>query len=113
MNTALIAVSCVLALAWLPLAVRFNRGWRYRRNPVSLAICAAMLLFTYTNVLFAFTLADQTTWRFFAVATHVFDVVVVVNFYIAFRWSDRKFVDARRATYSVPPTNSASTPRGS
>lgn len=113
MTALLIGVSCVLALAWLPLALRFKRGWTNRRNPVSLAICAAALLFAYTNVLFAFTLASQTSWSFFAIATHVFDTAVVVNFYAAFRWSDRRFVDARQNTYSVPPTNSASTPRSS
>jgi len=111
-NIPLAVVSSVLAASWLPLALRFSRGWKNRRNPVSLAICAAALLFSYTNVLFALALLGETTWRFFAVATHVFDVVVVVNFYIAFKWSDRKFVDARRE-YSVPPTNTTSTPRRS
>lgn len=112
MDTVLIATSCLLAVAWIPLAVRFNRGWRSRKNPVSLAICAATLLFTYTNVLFAFALAHETTWNFFAVATHVIDFVVVVNFYVAFRWSDKRFAEARRE-YSIPPTNTTSTPRSS
>jgi hypothetical protein len=111
-STALLIASCVLAVAWLPLAARFNRGWRTRKNPVSLAICAAALLFAYTNVLFAFALAGQASWEFSAIATHAFDAVVVVNFYVAFRWSDRRFADERRE-YSVPPTNSTSTPRSS
>lgn len=109
-------VSCVLALAWLPLAARFNQGWKSRKNPVSLAICAAMLLFSYTNVLFAFALAGQSSWNFFAIATHVFDFVVVVNFYICFRWSDKKFHSERageRDSGSIPVPNSTSTPRGS
>lgn len=113
MTAVLIVISSVLAIAWFPLALRFKRGWTNRRNPVSLAICAATLLFAYTNLLFALALGGQTTWNFFAGATHAFDIVVVVNFYVAFRWSDRRFVDARRGTYSVPPTNTASTPRGS
>ncbi len=113
MTLVLIVISGVLAIAWLPLAWKFNLGWRNRRNPVSLAICAAALLFAYTNILFALTLSEQTTWHFFAIATHIFDVIVVVNFYVAFRWSDRKFVDARRSTYTVPPMNNSGTPRGS
>lgn len=112
MKLALIIAASVLALAWLPLAVRFSRGWKTRKNPVSLAICAAMLLFAYTEVLFAFAISGETTLRFFAVATHVFNAIVVVNFYVAFRWSDTKFVNARRG-YSVPPTNTTSTPRRS
>lgn len=112
MNTVLIILSGALALAWLPLALRFNSGWRARRNPVSLAICASVLLFAYTNGLFALALAGWTTWRFFATAWHVFGVVVVVNFYVAFRWSEKRFPDAR-STYSIPPTNVSSTPRRS
>lgn len=112
MKLALILSSSVLALVWLPLAIRFKRGWETRKNPVSLAICAAMLLFTYTHVLFAFAIAGETSWRFFSVATHVFNAIVVVNFYAAFRWSDKKFADTRR-NYSVPPTNTTSTPRRS
>ena len=110
MNEALIVLSSALALAWLPLAFRFKRGWSNRRNPVSLAICAAVLLFAYTNALFALALAEWTSWSFFAVAWHAFGVVVVVNFYVAFKWSDRRFPEARRG-YSVPPTNATSTPR--
>lgn len=112
MNILLIIASCVLAIAWIPLAVRFNRGWRTRRNPVSLAICAAALLFAYTNVLSALALSGLTTWEFFEVAWHVFSAAVVINFYVCFRWSDNKFVNARRE-YSVPPTNTTSTPRSS
>lgn len=112
MNTVLIFTSCMLAAAWLPLAARFNRGWKSRKNPVSLAIAAAALLFAYTNVLFAFALIGQASWEFSAIATHAFDFVVVINFYVAFRWSDTKFTEARRQ-YSIPPTNSASTPRRS
>jgi len=118
MNSLLIFLSGALALAWIPLALRFQRGWRTRKNPVSLAICAATFQFTYVNILFALALQGETTWRFYAVATHAFEIIIVANFYIAFRWSDRKFIDARRehqeqSHYSVPPTNTKNTPRAS
>ncbi len=105
MNETLVVLSCALALAWLPLAVRFNRGWKTRRNPVSLAISAAMCLFVYTNILFVLALLEQTTWRFFVIATHAFDAIVVANFYVAFRWANKRFPDSRTNSYSVPPTN--------
>ena len=91
MNAALIIASGALALMWIPLALRFNRGWKTRRNPVSLAICAAILLSVYGNIMYALAVADVTTWRFFAMATHVFEAIVIGNFYVAFRWSDKKF----------------------
>ena len=110
MTTLLVIASCVLSIAWLPLAVRFNRGWKNRKNPVSLAICIAILMFAYTNALFVLALTDQITWAFFAIATHIFSVFAVGNFYACFYWSDKKFQDTRRA-YSVPPTNTTNTPR--
>ena len=112
MKLALIITAGVLTLAWLPLAIRFNRGWKTRRNPVSLAICAAILLYAYTDVMYVLAVSDATSWRFFAVATHIFEAVVVANFYVAFRWSDKKFENARRE-YTIPPTNATSTQRRS
>lgn len=108
--SGLVVVSCVLALAWLPIAVRFNRAWKDRKNPVSLAICAAVLLFAYTNILFAFALSSRSSWDFFAVATHVFDAIVVINFYVCFRWSDKKFHGTRDSD-SIPTPDTSSTPR--
>lgn len=109
MTEVLVITSFLLAAAWLPLAVKFRRGWQSRHNPVSLAICVAILCFAYTDVMFALAIADWTTWRFFAVSTHITSLVTVVNFYAAFRWSDTKYPDARRrradGSYSIPPTN--------
>jgi hypothetical protein len=115
MKVALTAVTIALAIAWIPLAWRFLRGWRNRKNPVSLAICAALCLFTYTNVLLALELNDGASWEFFAIATRVFDVIVVVNFYVAFKWSAKRFPEARShpAEYTVPPMNATNTPRES
>ena len=115
MKLTLTVLSIVLAIAWLPLAWRFLRGWRNRKNPVSLAICAALCLFTYTNVMLALELNDGESWEFFTIATRAFDVIVLVNFYVAFKWSAKKFPDARSYTadYSVPPMNVTSTPRKS
>lgn len=114
MTTALVVASIVLAIAWLPLAVRFLRGWRNRKNPVSLAICAALCLFAYTNVMFALVVIEGASLQFLAIATHAFELVVITNFYIAFKWSAKRFPDARThpPEYSVPPMNSTNTPRG-
>jgi len=114
MTIALVVASIVLAIAWLPLAVRFLRGWRNRKNPVSLAICAALCLFAYSNIMFALVLIDGASLRFLAVATHTFELVVLANFYVAFKWSAKKFPDARTSKppeYTVPPMNTSNTSR--
>jgi hypothetical protein len=37
--------------------------------------------------------------------TTLFNGFVVVNFYLSFHWSNQRFPNARRGSYSVPPTN--------
>lgn len=110
MTETLVAVSLLLALAWVPIALRFRRGWAYKKNPISLAISAAMALYVYSNTLFAIALLGNTSWRFFITATHLFDAAVVINFYIAFRWADKEFPESR-GHYSIPPMNTTNTPR--
>lgn len=110
MQVLLIIWTFLLAVLWIPLAAKFLHSWRTRRNPVSLAICATTLLFTYANCMYILALLGETTWRFYAIATRGFEFVVAVNFFIAFRWSDTKFAGNRR-TDSIPPqTKSTSEP---
>ncbi len=110
MQPFLVALACALSLAWLPIAYKFQASWRARKNPVSLAICATALLLAYSNIIFGFAVMGETTWRFYAIATHVFELVIVVNFYVSFQWANRKFPGNRRSD-SAPPSNTTSTPR--
>lgn len=95
MPIVLIIASCILALAWVPVAFHFNKGWKVRRNPVSLAIWLMVLFCSYTNILFVLALLDQTSWQFFSLATHAVDMVILINFYLAFHWEAKKFGDQR------------------
>jgi hypothetical protein len=115
MSILLAAALLTLAVVWLPLAWRFLRGWRNRKNPVSLAICAAIGLSVYVNIMMALALTEHTSWEFFIIATRLFDLVVIVNFYVAFHWSKKRFPNARRTPheYSIPPTNTTTIPRSS
>lgn len=110
MIAALIVTSSALVLAWAPLARRFSRDWFARKNPVSLAFCAYALLAIYTNALCVLALTGNASWKFVMIATHIFEAVVVANFYAAFKWSDDK-LGGIRGVYSVPPPNTESTPR--
>lgn len=91
-------VTAVLAVAWVPLFFRFLRGWRHRKNPVSLAICAMISYLIYTNVIAAFTTLGMGSWRTERQLTLLFNGLVLINFYLSFRWSEQRFPDARRAT---------------
>lgn len=104
MKSLLVIWALMLAIAWVPLALKFQRSWRGRKNPVSLAICLVVLLFIYSNLVFTLAVTGQTTWRFYAVATRSFEVAAIVNFYIAFRWSDARFGGTRKSDDSPPPS---------
>lgn len=103
MQSALVIMAFVLALAWLPLVWKFQTGWRNRRNPVSLAICATLLALAYKNVVFAFALKGEASWRFFGRATLIFDAVAIVNFYVSFYWANKKFPTQRKPSDTSPP----------
>jgi hypothetical protein len=100
-----VIVPAALALAWIPLLVRFLRGWRSRKNPVSLAICATISALIYSNVTTALTAMGQGAWETVRLLTMMVNVFVIVNFYLSFHWSSQRFPDARKNSYSIPPMN--------
>ncbi len=100
-----VIASAALALAWIPLFRRFHRGWKNRKNPVSLAICAMISLAIYGNVMGVLLALGMGDWWTVRVLSLTLDAFVIANFYLSFRWSDQRFPDARRGSYSVPPTN--------
>lgn len=91
----IILLSGLLALTWIPILLRFVRSWRARRNPVSLAICGIILLSIYSNVLTiaVYALDGEPVWA--AIATHAFNALICLNFYLAFEWTKKRFPDAR------------------
>lgn len=103
MKFVIVLWALALAVGWLPLAWKFHRAWTKRKNPVSLAICLVMVLFAYQNAMFILAVQGETTWRFYSIATRSFEVIAIANFFIAFRWSDAKFADARRSDTSQSP----------
>jgi len=100
-----VIASLALAVAWIPLFLRFLRGWKNRKNPVSLAICATISFLIYVNVMTATVALKLGDWQTVRILNLFFDGLVVVNFYVSFHWSNQRFPDARRSNYSVPPTN--------
>jgi hypothetical protein len=100
-----VIASFALSVAWVPLLVRFLRGWRSRRNPVSLAICATISALIYGNVTTALTAMGQGAWETVRTLTIAVNAFVVLNFYLSFHWSGQRFPDARRGSYSIPPMN--------
>ena len=91
----LISVSAVLTLVWVPILLRFVRAWQARHNPISLAICGIILLSIYSNILTIAVYLYESEPAWAAYATHSFNALICLNFYLAFLWSNKKFPDSR------------------
>jgi hypothetical protein len=84
----------VVALAWIPVLLRFFRSWRARGNPISLAICVMITRAIYVPVYLTTTL--PLSWP---IATMVaIDVITCATFYTTIHYASKKFPDTRSGT---------------
>jgi hypothetical protein len=103
LKVAIIAVSALLALAWIPVGLHFWRAWKRRGSPLSLAICALIGYPIFTNASTYIFLTGEE-----AVTVQVMigaNLLLFLNFLLCFRWQKKTFPDARtRATgFTDPP----------
>jgi O-antigen/teichoic acid export membrane protein len=89
----LTGVAGVLTAAWLPIAFRFLRRWKYHRHPVGLAICLLILLVAYFNWIVISLLLQLVEPNMARVGAMVVEGVVVLVFYLSFWWGDKRFPD--------------------
>jgi hypothetical protein len=87
-----LASASAVALAWIPVFLRFVRSWRARSNPISLAICVLIASVIYTPVYVAS--AFPVGWPTATVIA--INTITCATFYITFRYANRKFPDTRR-----------------
>mgnify|MGYP001591707496 CR=1 FL=1 len=86
----------VVALAWIPIMLKFFRAWRQRSNPVSLAICGLIVFVVYSNVVMIATYLTQGNMAAAFASAWGFNTLSCINFYFAFRWADKHFNTARQ-----------------
>lgn len=94
-----VAVSIVLAAAWVPVAIFFWRSWKRRRTPLSLAICGVVSYPIYTNVSAAVLMKNEPVWAFTSLA--VINAAVLINFYLCYQSQRRTFPEMPSP---VPPS---------
>lgn len=103
MSVALLCLSALLALAWLPILLQFFKNWRGRNNPISLAICfvvafAIYLCFQPFLAIFGSSADPAVT----ALSIQAANTVTCLFFHISFGWAKRKFGPEDRQTSSSP-----------
>lgn len=89
MGVALLALSALLALAWLPILLNFFRNWRGRSNPISLAIVFIVFFAIYISIV-PFVGAEQDPVVMMCVVQGV-NAVTCLFFHISFRWARKRW----------------------
>lgn len=99
MSSTLAMVLCsicfVAALAWVPILLKFFRTWRARKNPVSFAIITVIALCMYCSLTGIWFFTGQASPMMAITAIVIGELVVCVNFHVAFAISDARFPSAR------------------
>lgn len=90
MNIALLCLSAVLALAWLPILVKFFRNWRSRANPISLAICFIVAFACYICAIPFVGLGPDPIVT--AVVIQAVNAVTCLFFHVAFGWARKRWI---------------------
>jgi hypothetical protein len=93
---AYIIVSAASVILWLPIIFRFYKSWIARRNPVSLAICAAILLIMWTALAGIWIVAGSVNHGMVILVSTGMSAAVAMYAHVAFFWSSRRFPDARK-----------------
>jgi uncharacterized membrane protein HdeD (DUF308 family) len=85
------AAAIAVALAWIPVGLRFVRSWRARGNPISLAICVLIVQALYAPIYLVTTF--PASWPIATVIA--INGISCATFYVAIHYASRKFPDTR------------------
>jgi hypothetical protein len=92
---AYIIIAAISILLWLPILGRFYRSWADRRNPVSLAICSAILLITWTSAADLWIVTDTVNPDIVVLVSTGFSAASSLYAHAAFYWAKRHFSNSR------------------
>lgn len=95
MVLAYLIASVISVGLWTPIFLQFYRSWTKRRNPISLAICAAIGLIIWSALAGMWIVTGRIQVNVFIFATTAVSALVAVYAHIAFYWSKKKFNDSR------------------
>lgn len=90
-----VVAATVSVALWLPIFAQFLRSWRNRRNPISLAVCASIMLIMWTSLGGIWVAINRIENNVFLLTTVMLSMVVSLYSHLAFFWSNRRFVDER------------------
>jgi hypothetical protein len=96
MVTAYFVMAGLGVVLWLPILLRFYKSWLGRHNPISLAICATIMLLVWAMVAGAWVVTGSLSACIIALVSAGMSTAVAAYAHLAFYWSARKFPDKRK-----------------
>jgi hypothetical protein len=81
---------------WTPILLRFYRSWLGRHNPISLAICAIILLLLWLTVSGVWLATGNMRGDVVALCGVAMSSLVAAFAHLAFYWSSKKFPESRK-----------------
>ena len=93
METCLLILAGLQAVAWLPVFARFFASWRARRNPISLAICAMVAMIAYAGAAPYWLRLNR--WQLVGGCMAGLSLAVCAGFYVSAARARSRFPDER------------------
>ncbi len=95
MISAYIILTLVSVSLWLPILRRFYKSWMGRRNPVSLAICAMIMMAMWAAVAGVWLICASVSAPVVMFTTTGLSSGVAVFAHFSFHWAQRRFPENR------------------
>lgn len=81
---------------WVPILLKFYRNWIHRRNPISLAICAAITLLMWLAIAGIWSVSGEVSSEVVTFASAAISAVVALYANFTFYWAKKKFDEDRK-----------------
>lgn len=95
MTTFYIVLAVVTVSVWIPALLKFFRTWKARKNPISLAICTAILLIMWEAIGRIWEITGAVNSSAAMIAFTCLSTCVGVYFNLSFLWAKKRFPDVR------------------
>jgi len=93
--TTYLIVAGLGILAWIPILLRFYRSWVKRSNPISLGICACIILLIWISAAGVWRITDTVDKEIVLMVSTSLSLIVALYCHLAFRLAEKLFDDPR------------------
>jgi hypothetical protein len=96
MLSAYLAIAGLGILFWIPILIRFYRSWAKRSNPISLGICATIILLIWTSAAGVWQVTETVDSEIVLLVSTSLSLIVAIYCHLAFRLAEKLFDDPRK-----------------